>query len=255
MPISLYFLSALNAVKKILAADFACKESDFDNEGVFIHQAKELPGRRRFPCPAKPFTVATMGRGVVVSCDVERLGWCDANLSQFSRDDMFAPPAIKLMDKFVKKDGQYITGPDLKHVCTKDIFKPYAPEKDIEITVVDDPGQIEKYNDERFPDSISRPDNLVRVIAMAKYQGELAGKAGATADTNTLWQISADTLEPYRRRGIGKALVSTLTEYILKLRNIPYCSALESDTASRALAASLGYKTAWVELNAREKKV
>ena len=255
MPISLYFLSALNAVKKILAADFACKESDFDNEGVFIHQAKELPGRRRIPFQAKPFSVVTMGRGVVVSCNVERLGWCDANLSRLTRNELFAAPAIKMMDKFVKKDGQQMAGPDLKHICTKDIFKPYKPEKDIEITVISDPGQIEKHNEDRFPNSLTNPNNPILVIALAKYRGEIAGKAGAEANTDTLWQIGVDTLEPYRQKGIGKAVVSALTEYILDQRNIPFYSALESNTASRQLAASLGYKTAWIELKALAKKV
>jgi GNAT superfamily N-acetyltransferase len=256
MPISLYFYSALNAVKKILAADFACKQSDFENEGVFIHQAKELPGRRRFPFRAKPFTVATMGRGVVVSCNVERLGWCDANLSQLSRNDIFAQPAIALMDEFVKKDGQYIAGPDLKQICTKDIFKPYKPEKDIEISLVEDVNSLGLYGDKRFLNSLSHghnPETPWVAAAVAKVEGKLAGIATAIADTDTLWQIGVDTLEEYRRRGIGKAMVSSLTEYILNQRNIPYYSAPESNTASMALAASLGYKTAWIELYAREK--
>jgi RimJ/RimL family protein N-acetyltransferase len=254
MPISLFFLSALNAVKIILAADFACKESDFDNEGVFIHQAKELPGRRRFFFREKPFSVITMGRGVVVSCSVERLGWCDANLSQLSRNEMFAPEAVTMMNDFVKKDGQCIVGPHLKYICTKDIFQPYKPGNDIEVTVSDDPKQIEKYNEARFPNSLTRRNNPELVIAVVKYRGEIAGKAGASADTDTLWQIGVDTLEPYHQKGIGKAMVSALTEYILNQRNIPYYSTLESNAASRQLAASLGYKTAWIELYASENK-
>jgi len=40
--------SALKVVKKILAADFACEESDFDKEGITFHLSKELEGARRF---------------------------------------------------------------------------------------------------------------------------------------------------------------------------------------------------------------
>jgi len=256
MPISLYFYSALNAVKKILAADFACHESDFENEGIYIHQAKALPGRRRFPFREKPFAVATMGKGVVVSCGVERLGWCDAHLSQLSRNDIFAPPAVTLMDEYVKKDGQYIAGPDLKHVCTRDIFRPYKPEKDIELTLIEDTKGLEQYNDDdRFINTRGYPNNPRRVAAFATVKGSIAGIASACADTDLMWQIGVDTLEEYRHRGIGKAMVSALTEYILKQRNIPYYSSFESNTTSRALAASLGYKTAWIELYARGKNV
>jgi hypothetical protein len=249
------FLSALSIVKKVLAADYACTENDFDCEGVFIHQAKELPGRRRFPFREKTLNVATMGRGVVVSCSVERLGWADANLSQLSRNDIFAAPAIALMNEFIKKDNQSIADPVLANICTRDIFRPFSPPEDVKIEIIDDADRLGKYNNEaRFPNSFSHPNNPNLVVAVAKYKGKTAGQAGATADTDILWQIGVDTLEPYRQRGIGKALVSVLTEYILGQQNIPYYSSRESNIASRALCASLGYKTAWVELYAREQK-
>jgi len=254
MPISLYFYSALNAVKTILAADFNCRQSEFEEEGIFIHHSKELPGRRRFPFREKSLSIATMGRGVVVSCSIDRLGWCDANLSQLSRNDIFTPSAVALMEEFVKKDGQTITGPDLKYICTRDVFKPFTPDKDIEITVTDDPKEIEQYQDERFPNSFSYPNNQILVIAVARRNGKIVGQAGAQADADTLWQIGVDTLPEYRQKGIGKAMVSALTEYILQQRNTPYYSTIESNAASRALAASLGYQTAWIELYAREIK-
>ena len=37
--------SAFKIIKKVLAADLACDENDFDREGVFIYLAKELEGR------------------------------------------------------------------------------------------------------------------------------------------------------------------------------------------------------------------
>jgi len=69
--------SALQVVKKILASDFACAESDFDKAGVTFHLCKEIEGARRFPLPEKFLAVVTMGRGVVVSCSAERLQWAD----------------------------------------------------------------------------------------------------------------------------------------------------------------------------------
>jgi hypothetical protein len=36
---------ALDIAKKVLTADFACEEKDFDEEGVIIRQAREI--RRR----------------------------------------------------------------------------------------------------------------------------------------------------------------------------------------------------------------
>jgi GNAT superfamily N-acetyltransferase len=251
------FFSTLNTVKQILMADFACEESDFDNTGVFIHQAKELPGRREFPFRKNAFTAASMGRGVVISCNLERLGWADATLSGLTRNDVFTQPTIALMDSYVKPSGQYIAGPDLKHICAKSIFQPYKPEGDIELNLVEDVASLGLYRDKRFPNSLGHghnPQTPWMVAAVAKYNGEIASIATASADCDVMWQIGVDTMEPYRNRGLGKATVSAVTEYLLEHGVIPYYSTFESNTASRATAAALGYKPAWVELYARELK-
>jgi GNAT superfamily N-acetyltransferase len=252
------FLSTLNSVKKVLAADFSCEENDFDKAGVFIHRAKKLPGRRAFPFRKNNFAAATMGRGVVITCSLERLGWADANLSGLTRNEVFTQPAISLMDTYVKKAGQFINGPDLKHVCSKGIFKAYQPESDIEITLVEDVRQLSVYGDARFSNSLGRTNNPhtpLMIAAVANCGGKIAGVACASADCDVMWQIGVDTLPDFRRRGIGKAAVSAVTAFALEHGIIPYFSTLESNTASRATAAALGFKPAWVELYARELKV
>jgi len=69
-----------------------------------------------------------------------------------------------------------------------------------------------------------------------------------------MWQIGVDTMEPYRNRGIAKATVSAVTAYILEHGVIPCYSTFESNAASRATAASAGFKPVWVELYAREQQ-
>ncbi len=250
------FYTALNAVKKVLALDFACREADFESTGVFIYQARELPGRRRFPFREKAFSIASMGRGVVISCSLERLGWSDANLSRLSRNDIFSSPTIASIGELVKKDGQYIAGPDLKSICSPSLFHPFSPGGDIKITLVEDPKELEKYNDDdRFLNTRGYPNNPRRAAARATVKGKIAGIATACADCDTLWQIGVDTLPEYRNRGIAKAAVSVLTQYILNKNIVPYYSTVETNLESRAVAAALGYKNAWVELYAREIRV
>jgi GNAT superfamily N-acetyltransferase len=250
------FYTALNTVKTVLAADYACEESDFDTPGVHIYQAKELPGRRNFRFRKQSFAAATMGRGVVISCNLERLGWADANLGKLSRNDVFAPPAAGLIDGYVKKDGQYIAGPDLKHVCVKSNFKPCKPQGDVTLELIEDVPSLGLHGDKRFPNSLGlghNPHMPWMVAAIAKCGGEIAGIASASADCDIMWQIGVDTLEQYRNRGIAKATVSAVTEYIMDHGVISYYSTFETNAASRATAAALGYKPAWVELYAREK--
>jgi len=230
----------------------ACNESDFDNEGIFIHLSKELPGRRRFPYREKAFALACMGRGVVISCSEARLEWAKANLGKLARDEIFGAPAISLMDTLVKSDRQFIAGPDLKYICAQDIFRPSVPANDIKVNLVDDVKQLERYNESRFPNSMGYPDTPRRVAAIAMCKGEIAGIAGACADSDNMWQIGVDTLPEFRNRGIGKVIVSAVTGYTLIQGKIPYYSTVVSNLASRAVAISLGYKPAWVELYVRE---
>lgn len=246
------FYSALNIVKKVLAVDFACEERRFDEEGTIICEARELPGRRRFPFREKSLALATMGRSVVISCSTGRLRWAKATLSKLNRNDLFYAPAILRMNRYVKRDRQFMAGPDLKYICTVDSFTPFTMEKEYEILLFDDAAQLEYYNERRFPNSLSYSNNPQRVAAVARYSGEIAGKAGASADCDLMWQIGIDTLPEYRQRGIGKALVSVLTKYILDHGLVPYYSTNVSNIASQRIANSLGYRPAWVELYSRE---
>ena len=251
------FYSALSIVKKVLAADYACEKSDFENEGVFIHRYGKYEGARRFPIPEKPFTIVTMGRGVVVSCSLERLGWADANLSRLSRNDFFSDATIALINKHIKPDNQVMSAPKLKYICTDEIFHPYQAGNNIEIKLVTGDELLALYKDKRFPNSLGpypTPQLPMAVAAVASVKGEIAGIAAVCDESNTMWQVGVDTLPDYRQRGTGKAVVSAVTQFVLDKGIIPYYSTFEDNEASRALAVSLGYKTAWVELYAREIK-
>ena len=59
--------------------------------------------------------------------------------------------------------------------------------------------------------------------------------------TETQWDVSIDTLAPYRRRGLGARAARTLIRHMRGMGRAPVWGALESNSASRALAARLGF--------------
>jgi GNAT superfamily N-acetyltransferase len=251
------FLSALNIVKKVLAADYGCERTDFENEGVFIHRYAKYEGARRFLIPSKTFTVVTMGRGVVVSCSLERLGWADAHLSQVSRNDIFAPPTLDLINRYIKPDNQVMSEPTLKYICTDEIFRPVIAGADVEITLVEGQALLDLYQDKRFTNSLGPyPTSQLpmAVAAVARYQGKIAGIAAVCDESDSLWQVGVDTLPEFENRGIGKSTVSAVTQYVLDKGIVPYYSTTESNTASRSVASGLGYKTAWIEMYCKDIK-
>lgn len=59
--------------------------------------------------------------------------------------------------------------------------------------------------------------------------------------TETRWDVSIDTLEEYRGRGLGARAARAMIRHMRHGRRAPVWGALESNAASRALAARLGF--------------
>jgi GNAT superfamily N-acetyltransferase len=59
--------------------------------------------------------------------------------------------------------------------------------------------------------------------------------------TETLWDVSIETLEPFRRMGLGARAARTLIRYMRASGRAPVWGALETNMPSRTLAARLGF--------------
>lgn len=248
--------SALKAVRKILAADFACEESDLYNEGITVCLARELEGARRFPLPEKFLAVVTMGRGVVVSCSADRLRWARTRLKGFSPEALFHALAIARMEKYVARDGQTMFGPELKYICTEDSFRPYCLDGEIEMEIIQEECIKQLYGNNLFPNALGRrhdPQRPRLLGCSARRDGVTVGLATASADSGSMWQVGIDILPDYRNRGIGKALVSQLTGALFKIEKLPYYSTGISNISSRRTAISVGYRPGWVEIYSKER--
>ncbi len=248
--------SALKLVRKILAADLACEESDFDKEGIAFRVAKELEGARRFPLPEKFLAVVTMGRGVVVSCSADRMHWARTNLKSRSPEALFYALAIARMEKYVARDHQTMFGPELKYICTQDSLQPYHLDGEVGIDLIQEESIKQLYGNNLFPNALGRrydPQRPRLLGCSAKHDGVTVGLATASADSDSMWQVGIDILPDYRNRGIGKALVSQLTEALFKIKKLPYYSTGISNISSRRTAISVGYRPVWVEIFSQER--
>ena len=60
-------------------------------------------------------------------------------------------------------------------------------------------------------------------------------------ETESHWDVSIDTLEAYRRRGLGAAACVCLIRHFARLGKTAVWGSLESNPASIALAHKLGF--------------
>jgi GNAT superfamily N-acetyltransferase len=248
-------LTASGVLRQTLAADCACEEACFARDGVVVTEYREVAGRRRFPVRAQEFKMVTMGRGVVVSCSADRLAWATEQLSWRNSDNLFSISTLALIAQFVDRERQYLAGPDLKFLCAGDTFRPAPAPASISIELVARAQIADAYAYSGFGHALgyqlesARPDMLA---AIAWHDGAVVGMAGASADSDRLWQVGIDVRPDAQNRGIGKALVGHVTEAILAQGKLPYYSTWASNLRSSNVALGLGYRLAWTEVYVRE---
>ena len=247
--------AVMDRITPQLVADFSCRESALDTEGVSIVEAGEMPGRRRFPWLEKSLKIATMGKGAVVACETDRLEWAEKNLGGLDRDRLFSAETLALLQELVAADGQFIAGPDLKFVCSKDRLRPvpYTNWLQLELYEEDRIDALRQYTQFQYGlSSTPQPDRPDVLACVARKENEVIALAGASADSDDFWQIGVEVLPPFRGRGIAREVVHELTRAILARGKIPYYSTHVDNLASNSVAIHLGYWPAWTEIYARD---
>jgi GNAT superfamily N-acetyltransferase len=236
-------------VAEQLADDLACQPADLLGDDVVVTQHEERPGRRRFPFSARSLQIVTMGRGVVVSCDGTRLAAVQALLDGVAPAAVLQVPILAPLHALVAPDGQALLGPFQHAVCWPEVFRPALPPMGVAVELLagQEVGQI--YGEPGFDNALeydlaaSRPDVLA---AVAYVDCVVAGVAGASADSERLWQIGVDVRPTFRRTGIATALVSRVTEGIFAAGRVPYYATATSHLSSARVALRLGFVPAWV---------
>ncbi len=78
------------------------------------------------------------------------------------------------------------------------------------------------------------------MAAVATRGRAIIGIAGASGDSDYMWQIGVDQVKPERGGGVGQAVVQLLTKGILDRGKVPYYTTVASNIPSRTLAGRLG---------------
>lgn len=79
-------------------------------------------------------------------------------------------------------------------------------------------------------------------LAAAFVQGQAVSFCYPGSITETLWDISIDTLEPFRRRGLAALAVAAMVRHMRGLGREPVWGAADDNPPSLALAQKLGFE-------------
>ena len=127
--------------------------------------------------------------------------------------------------------------------------------KDYEIRIFEGE-ELEPFRgDERFGEAFLFHELPKDEIGVGAYRdGVLLGMAGATSDSDSMWQIGINVMPEAEGLGIGSMLVAVLKNEILKRGKLPFYGTSMSHIASQRVALGAGFVPMWAELYCKSCK-
>lgn len=242
----------IKIAKEQLALDYSCQFSDFDKEKNTIVENKLINGRRIYDSDGCFLKILCFSGKAIISGAPEIIPWCEEKLQNRDAAWLFLYPRLRAIDRKLQEFGHEIA--DAHHY-----YLPNPEVSKIEVTGTvkwyehDDILQFE--NDCRFEEAFAFDEQRPDVLAVAALDGDnIMGMAGASADSDTMWQIGIDVLPQYRGRGVGTKLVSLLKNEILRRGKIPFYGTVESHFHSQNIALNAGFFPCWAELYSSTRK-
>lgn len=109
--------------------------------------------------------------------------------------------------------------------------------------------ELERFRgDGRFTSALTFVEKAPDMLAItAEADGEILGMSGASADSDTMWQIGINVFEKARGKNIGPMLTILLKEEILERGKLPFYGTAESHIQSQRVGLKSGFWPAWWE--------
>ena len=240
---------------KQLSYEFNCTPEDFTkSENVLTLSEYNEKTRAYSPIPNKKpfFHMVTTGGNAVITAD-ERLHPFLKEFMTKTGHYLFELPNLLPLEKELNKYGHTLSQ-------TYHMFLPSAdaqPLLDLPVKWFHDEEIHRFYGDQRFPNAICdkynprRPDRIV----VCAYDGDIImGMAGCSEDAKGWLQIGIDVMPEYRSQGVGTYLVTLLKNEILRHGDVPFYGTSLSGYHSWNIAINCGFRPAWVEIEAVNRK-
>jgi hypothetical protein len=230
-----------------------CSVEDFTRQGskAFVSSLNE--GAKKCYKQKIFCGFAFYGDGLVATVDEAIKPYIEAFMTRHSGFRCFDTPQLIVLNKEFEKYGKSVC--HIAEFFLPDMEKKVRINEDITIKIMEGDEISDLYADDRFHMALSYDNTSDKrdVLAVCGYiNSELVGIAGASNDSETMWQIGIDVLSSHRRKGVAVTLIKTITDEIISRGKVPYYCTAWSNIASKRSAINSGYKTAWVEMTAKD---
>lgn len=238
------------------AIDYNCSIEAFTEDRNTIVGAKLITGRKS--CYTHPLfcRMAYYGHGLVISVDEKMREYITEFAQRHQGYRCFDTPQLIALNHELERYGKCIC--HIAEFFLPDRNKQTEINTDLEIRILYEEDIPTLYTDKRFSMALTYDTDEVKkdvIAAVGYHNGQIVGVAGASNDCDTMWQVGIDVIPEFRNRGIASSLTKCLTDEILSLGKVPYYCTAWSNLASKNNAIRSGYRSAWVEMAAKDISV
>lgn len=233
-----------------LAVDYNCTSEDFLKDSNTVVASALNEGRRLYSTKKTFLSMATVGRGTVISTDESIHEFLYGFAKSKQGHQLMEHRNLAAIDRELAKYGYGLTQTHHMFLPCRDV----TPQADYAVKWYYDEEIHQFYSDERFENAIceaalsTRPDR----IAVVAYDGDnIMGMAGCSEDAPHWMQIGIDVMPEYRSKGVGTYLVTLLKNRITEMGDIPFYGTGAGNLHSQNIALNCGFKPAWVEIEAK----
>ena len=237
--------------KEQLSKDYNCTIDDFNNNENLITNLKEIIGARKYNNDKEILKILIFNGKLVVSAEEAIKGWCIENLLPFPGDWLFLYSVLRRIDKKLNEFGYEIE--DTHHYYLP-IDENYVDTNNLKLKFYEKDEILQFKDDSRFDETFAFNENYPDVLAVAALdnEGNIIGMAGASEDSNIMWQIGVNVLPEAKGNGVATTIVKALKNEILKRGKIPFYGTVESHIISQKVALKSGFYPVFAEVKIRK---
>lgn len=217
----------LRIAREYVSGHLNCTVSDLTGQGT-VFAAND---NQRYPF----LEICTMGYSTVVSASGVLLPRLQRLLENKTRDEVFECPFVYGQSIYYIPDGRALKRAPLNPAFTFELLQGEAIQKLRGIRGFE--------NSLAFDESGS---TSTCIVLYAVQDSQIVALAGASRESDTMWELGVDVRPAYRRSGLATALISNLACTILEQGVVPFYCASVTNVASQAVAHRSGFVPCWV---------
>ncbi|MCR5747506.1 MAG: GNAT family N-acetyltransferase [Lachnospiraceae bacterium] len=236
-------------VRKQFRLDTNCTRAAEEEKIININEACRQEGSRYFGELDPFFRVIIYHGEMYMSADTKILEWCRKKYSLFKPEWFCKYENLRCVNVKLAEYGYEIQDTHVYFLPDRDA-QTYEFEMPYKLKWFDR-GDISRFKERgSFKHALGYIPDCPDVIAVAAVYDneEIAAMAGASSDSDMMWQIGIDVKPEYEHRGLAVYLVTMLKDRILELGKVPFYGTSESHTNSMDVAIRSGFIPSFTEV-------